>query len=73
MIDFTTAIKQGRLTRMGYCSLCGIEKADTGIGNRKVCSPCKNKWGITPAPPMQSVIAAEQKAVAAYEAKFGEL
>src|SRR6266496_4131335 len=27
MIDFTTAIKQGRLTRMGYSSLCGIRCA----------------------------------------------
>lgn len=60
------------MTRLGYCSLCA-DKATTTIGNRKVCEPCKTKWGVRPAPSMQSVIAAEHAAVVAYESKHGKL
>ncbi len=73
MFDFTISVKQGLLNQKGYCSLCGIAKADTTIGNRKVCSSCKAIWDVTPAPPMLRVVFAEKKAVVAHEAKFGEL
>lgn len=73
LFNFSTAIKQRRLREAGYCSLCGITKADTAVGNRQLCTPCKTKFGTSPAPAVATVMAAERAAVAAYEQKFGEI
>lgn len=73
MFDFTRAIKQGKLSAKGYCSLCGIEKATAKIGNRQVCEPCKVIWDVNPAYPFLAVMKAESLAVQDHEKKFGPL